>query len=217
MARWRRLVEARFADADRPPPGSPEDEERLAAYADQVEGTGVEDPFLTRVLEAAPPGTTVLDVGAGSGRFTLPLLRRGRRVVAVEPRTSLLERLRDGVPRAARDRLVTIGRHWEEVDPWQVTAPTVICAYVLPGIPEITAFVRALDAAAERHVLVYLDAGPAGEPPTHLDLVPVLEELEVGPAEVEIVDRPDAPRARWRRVPGAIVSWQPGVVATGDL
>lgn len=207
VARWRRLVEERLAEADRPPPGSPEDEERLASYADQVEGTGADDPFLDRVLEAARPGTTILDVGAGSGRFALPLLRRGHRVVAVEPRQSLVARLRDGVPETIRHRLVTIGRRWEELDPGGVAAPTVICSYVLPAIPDVTDFLRRLDAAARERVLVYLDAGPAGEPPTHLDLLPVLDELGLDPVDVEIVARPSAPRARWRRVPGAIVGW----------
>lgn len=210
-ARWRRLVEARLADPDRPPPGTPADDERLAAYAEEVAGTGADDPFLGRVLGVADPGSTIVDVGAGSGRFALPLLRRGFRVVAVEPRGLLRSRL-EARAQGARpgSRLTVIPERWQEVDPGPLAAGVVICTYVLPGIPDIVGFLRRLDAAGE-HVMVYLDAG-AGDAdhagvPTHRDLLPVLAELGLGPVDVEIVERPDAPRGRWRTVPGAILHW----------
>lgn len=216
--RWRSLVTGRLRASDVPEPGTPADRERLLAYEDEVAGSGEDDPFLARVLAALEGAGTVLDVGAGAGRFTLPLLRRGVRVTAVEPARPLAARLRS---RAGRDHdgLRIIEAPWERVDPREVGAGVVICSYVLPRVPDADAFVARLDAAARRRVLVYLDAGggrpaPPGvddpPPPGHRDLLPVLREVGVTPVCVEQVARPRAPRARWRTVPGAVVSWPAG-------
>ncbi len=42
-------------------------------------------PLLTRFADWIPPGARVLDIGAGQGRNTLPLARRGCQVTALEP------------------------------------------------------------------------------------------------------------------------------------
>src|SRR5436190_10106737 len=41
------------------------------------------------------PGARVLEIGAGSGQATLPMLQRGAQVTAVEPGASLARRLAD--------------------------------------------------------------------------------------------------------------------------
>ena len=50
-----------------------------------AEAPGVTDPLLAHVLRRLTPEMTVLDIGAGIGRWTLPIARRVRRVTAVEP------------------------------------------------------------------------------------------------------------------------------------
>jgi SAM-dependent methyltransferase len=47
-----------------------------------------------------PPGASVLDVGAGTGKLTRPLLDRGLRVVAVEPTPGMRVALAASAPRA---------------------------------------------------------------------------------------------------------------------
>ena len=49
--------------------------------------------------ELAPPGKTVLDVGAGTGRVSLHLAARGARVTALDLHEPLLEALRDRAER----------------------------------------------------------------------------------------------------------------------
>lgn len=216
--RWRRMVQDRLSDPRRASPGTRRDEVRLEAYAREVAATGAQDPFLDRVLERAVPAATVLDVGAGSGRFALPLARQGRRVIAVEPNEQMCSRLeRRAAAAGLADSIRVVRARWQDVDPARVEAQVAICAYVLPRIPVVVPFLRRLDAAASEHVLVYLDAAldeelPAGTvpPPTSRELLAVLEEAGLGPVSLEVVDRPTAPRARWRMVPGAIVSWPTG-------
>jgi SAM-dependent methyltransferase len=55
--------------------------------------------WLTRVLDLGP-GRTVLDLGAGTGKLTAPLLATGARVVAVEPSEGMLAVLRREAPEA---------------------------------------------------------------------------------------------------------------------
>ncbi|MGB7450186.1 MAG: class I SAM-dependent methyltransferase [Ornithinimicrobium sp.] len=77
------------------------------------------------------PGADVVDVGAGTGKLTVLLLRRGHRVVAVEPSSAMREQLRARLPhlsvRAARAEatglpgasvdVVTFAQAWHWVDP----------------------------------------------------------------------------------------------------
>jgi 23S rRNA (adenine-N6)-dimethyltransferase len=60
------------------------------------------DPAIAeQIVDAADfaPGELVIDVGAGSGAFTLALVRRAVRVIAVEPDPVWAGRLRDAVSR----------------------------------------------------------------------------------------------------------------------
>ena len=70
-----------------------------------VAGTFVDDPrrsndrTLERLLEIARPGETWLDIGAGAGRYALPLAIRVREVIALDPSAGLLEALRVAMDR----------------------------------------------------------------------------------------------------------------------
>ena len=51
------------------------------------------DPLLRRLLRVAEPSSTAIDVGAGTGRFAIPLAAELRHVTAVDPSAAMLERL----------------------------------------------------------------------------------------------------------------------------
>src|SRR3954471_16020509 len=50
------------------------------------------------------PGKTVVDLGAGTGKFTKVLLATGADVIAVDPVMPMLDRLRSALPAARRLR-----------------------------------------------------------------------------------------------------------------
>ncbi|MGH3324371.1 MAG: class I SAM-dependent methyltransferase, partial [Streptomyces sp.] len=49
------------------------------------------------IAAAAPPGATLLELGAGAGRMTRPLLARGFRVTAVDESAAMLAKI-EGAP-----------------------------------------------------------------------------------------------------------------------
>ncbi len=63
------------------------------------------------------PGMEVLDIGAGTGVFTVPLARRGAKVTALEPAPAMLAALQKGVKAEGLSRVEFLCREWEKVDP----------------------------------------------------------------------------------------------------
>ena len=52
------------------------------------------DPLLDFILQSVDSNMSVLDIGAGSGRWTIPLAKKAKIVSAVEPSGDMLEKLR---------------------------------------------------------------------------------------------------------------------------
>ena len=83
-----------------------EDHYRDAALYDFEYQDRVADVSWYRALaHGLGPARRILELGAGTGRITLPLLADGHRVTALDRMEPMLERLRAKVPSADRDRL----------------------------------------------------------------------------------------------------------------
>ncbi len=77
--RWHRLVTSRLEETERLCPGRGSLsgafwDRRAARYAASTHDPDTAgDPFLRRLRRATDPSSTAIDVGAGTGRFALPL------------------------------------------------------------------------------------------------------------------------------------------------
>lgn len=157
------------------------------------------DIFLVRVMARVSHKTTVLDVGAGAGRFALPLAKAVRRVVAVEPSPSMVEALREEAALVGITNLDIVQSTWEEaeVEP----ADVLICSHVIYPIADIVPFLRKLDEKTLDSCFLYLHAGqppwedevweryhgrPPQPQPTYLDAYNLLHQMGIL-ANVEIV------------------------------
>lgn len=134
----------------------------------RADPTRTDDPVLEVLLDLVRPGETWLDVGAGAGRFALPIARAldpsGGSVVALDPSATMLEGLREIADDYAIENVRTIEARWPLSSPSvsSVEADVVLIAHVGYDIEAIGAFVDALDAAARRLcVAVLMDRAPA--------------------------------------------------------
>lgn len=106
-----------------------------------------------RALEALPDGGSVLDVGAGGGAASLPLLRRANALIAVDQDTDLLGAL---TLEAGDDRhkVTTLVGTWPEIASEAPIVDVAVCHHVLYNVPELRPFIDALDAHARARVVI---------------------------------------------------------------
>lgn len=131
-------------------------------------------PSHRRALESLLSGATVLDVGAGRCAMSVPLRPPAQRIVAVDSAAAMLEN--------SPADITLLGR-WPDVAPQAGHASVVVCGHVLYNVPDLVPFVTALNAAAERRVVVEITR-------THPRNRPLERELW---RHFWNLDRPDGP------------------------
>lgn len=239
-ARWRRLVAGRREEMERLSPGRGSLsgafwDRRADRYAASASATDVEsDPFLRRLRRVARPSSTAIDVGAGTGRFALPLAAVADHVTAVDPSAAMLAVLRRDAGELGATNLTTLHGTWEETG--TPAADIVFSAFVLPLVAEASPFLIKLEAAARHHAFLYLGAycgdavldplwrhfhgAPRAPGPSYLDALALLRELGIAP-EVDIVEIPN--RRRFTTVAEAADYYRDGLLladtpdVTGEL
>ena len=162
VERWKSRVEAHDAQTERVrPPSASEDFWDTLASSFREDPRRSDDPVVERLAEWVRPGTTVLDVGGGAGRYALPLAVRGAAVTVVDPSPSMIEALRQAANDAGVSDLGVVEAGWEEAD--VEPADVVFCANVVYFIADIEPFVRRLAERARRRaaILAYMKAPPS--------------------------------------------------------
>lgn len=106
------------------------------------------------------PGDTVLDMGAGTGRLTVPLAGRAAHVTALDPSGGMLGILRKRMEEAGYHNYSCVQMKWEEVVLGRDIVPhdIVIAAFSL-GFYDLAAALAKLDQAAKRSVYLFWHAG----------------------------------------------------------
>lgn len=110
------------------------------------------DACLARLSELAGTDETWLDIGAGGGRFSLPLALRVRHVHAVDPSPSMLAVLREGMAAHGIANVSLYEREWPMDQP--PAADVALMAHVGYDIETFGAFLDAAEASAKRCVVV---------------------------------------------------------------
>jgi SAM-dependent methyltransferase len=154
---------------------------------------------LDALLALTEPGDRWLDIGAGAGRYALPLALRVVEVIAVEPSASMRNALRTGKAEHGLDNLRIVAGAWPDAldglgEP--PVAEVALVAHVGYDIEDIGPFVEAMERAAGRLCVAMLtDRSPASVADPFWPIVHGMERVPL-PALPELAE---LLRARGRR------------------
>src|SRR5579859_689112 len=134
VERWQAIIDARarqmdaaYAELGRSSAGYWD--RRARRYHDSTKDTIVRDPFFRHLRSVVTPQTSVLDVGAGSGRFALALAPLIGQLMAVEPNATMLEYLRQDAQSLHLPNISYFQSTWQDA-PDDLQADIVICSHV---------------------------------------------------------------------------------------
>lgn len=158
---WRELVEARERGRRQKRTAKKQDVWKTKAREfDQLVKRRWAKPDSSRTFMAADleahPGATVLDIGAGTGAWTLFLAGRVQKVTALDPSPAMLDVLRQNVEAAGLDNVEVVRGAWPEaeVPPHDVS----LCSHAMYGVADFAAFVRQMEAVTRRRCYMLLRA-----------------------------------------------------------
>jgi SAM-dependent methyltransferase len=123
-----------------------------------------DDPVLDVLTSLLSSDDSVLDIGAGGGRFALPLALVAREVIAVDPSPGMLSILREGMAEHGIRNIRLVEGRWPLDDTPQ--ADVAFIAHVGYDIEAIGPFLDAMEHAAHRLCVAVLLEGP---PPSAAD------------------------------------------------
>jgi SAM-dependent methyltransferase len=225
-ARWQRLVTGRQEEMRRLSPtvgscsGSFWSGGRAERYAKYVQlADDGRDPLMRRLRRLTGASTSVLDVGAGTGRYAIAIAAQAGHVTAVDPSEAMLAVLERRAQELGTTNVTTVHATWEDA---QVQGCDVaFSSFVMTLVADGAGFVRKLDATARERVLLYLGAysGDAfADPlwrhfhdeqrapgPSYLDALALLRELGIEP-QVRVTEIPN--RRRFATVDDAVESYR---------
>lgn len=171
-------------------------------YDLQLEYNSYPGVLLDRVQSRLDNSSTVLDVGAGTGAFTIPIAREIREVTVVEPSNEMLMRLCSKVDDLTNIHL--INKRWEDVNINDIGMyDMVIAANSLYRIADIAEALKKMLSAAKKYLYIIMECRSNfckkiwhqfkkeeyNTPPSFIHLYNILYELGVF-ANVDIIKIP---------------------------
>jgi SAM-dependent methyltransferase len=119
-----------------------------------------DDPVLDGLRALAVAGETWLDIGAGAGRYALPLAAVVGEIIAIEPSVGMLDALREEMATHGIKNVRPVEARWPMED--APVGDVTLLAHVGYDIEAIEPFIRAMEASARRLcVAVLMERQPA--------------------------------------------------------
>jgi SAM-dependent methyltransferase len=161
------------------------------------------DQVLRCLRDLARPAETWLDIGAGGGRYALPIALLTREVICVDPSRGMLEVLRETMREHAIDNVRIVEGRWP-IEGLERAADVSLVAHLGYDVEQIGPFLDAMETATRRTCVAVLSQGAMttvgthfwepihGEPRVPLPALPEFLSLLLARdrlAEVRLVDR----------------------------
>ena len=174
------------------------------------------DPVLGRLRALTRPGDRWLDIGAGAGRYALPLASHVREVIALDPSAAMLEALTRGMDEVGVENVRPIAGRWpdnagafRDHGASSLAADVALIAHVGYDVEAIGPFLDAMERSARRLcVAVLMERSPAsaaepvwelvhGEPRATLPALPEFLRVLLDRGRLFEVVLTDAEPRRW--------------------
>lgn len=233
VQRWHEIIDARAQQMDtayaRLGRTSADFWERRAhGFHRSTKDTVSNDPFYLRLCDNVNSHTSLLDVGAGTGRFSLALAPQVDQIIAVEPSTAMLDFLRQDAATKDVHNISYVQSTWQEA-PDDLRADVVICSHVVYPIRDIELFLSKLHKASLQVCYLYARASHIDSltadlwrhfhhderclPPGYIHVLDVLYEMGIY-ANVEVVSLP--PSLRYSSLDIAVTEMAEQLILPGD-
>lgn len=112
---WRNMV--KHSGSNFPHAFNRKDKAEAYEVSTRRKNMGRRDTLLDKVISELTPGSTVLDIGAGTGRWSIPLAKAAAKVTAVDPSAAMLDILkRNAAESGVTDKIEIIQKTWEEAE-----------------------------------------------------------------------------------------------------
>jgi len=164
------------------------------------------DPNLEVIASYIEADDVIIDVGGGAGRMSLPLALRCREVINVEPSPTMATGFRTNAAGAGISNIRIIEGEWPDVD--APAGSVALVNHVTYMAREIVPFIKKLEQAGRRRVLITINSVPGpsfqrvlyqlvhGEAeevvPGHIELINVIWELGILP-DIRVLPQPTVP------------------------
>jgi hypothetical protein len=146
---WRHRVSANREQAERLREGAPPRDFYAAVASDfRANPRRADEPALELLRSLVRRGETWLDIGAGGGRYALPLALVAKTVIAVEPSEGMRNVLRAGMAEHAIANIEIVPSRWPMAG--APTGDVTLMAHIGYDIEEIGPFLDAVEASARR-------------------------------------------------------------------
>lgn len=114
-----------------------------------------DDPALDLLRSLVRSDETWLDIGAGGGRYALPIALRAREVIALDPSEGMLGVLRESMAEHGIENVRIVHARWPTAEP--VRGDVALICHVGYDIEQIGPFLNAMEHAAGRMCVAMLN------------------------------------------------------------
>lgn len=144
------------------------------------------DPNLAAIAAYIETDDVIVDVGGGAGRISLPLALRCREVINVDPSAAMIAGFKANAAQAGIANVRVIEADWRAVDP--PVGSLALVNHVLYLTREIVPFIRKLERAGARRVVITVNNPPPPSWNRVLFRLVYGEEEEIVPGHVELAN-----------------------------
>ena len=162
LAAWRARVRANREQVDQFREATPSDFYAPIAGMFRADPRRRDEPTLERLRALVQPADVVLDIGAGGGRYALPLAFVSREVIAIEPSDGMRQVLSSGMAEHRVHNVQVVDGRWPE-GAADIQGDVALISHIGYDVEDIGPFLDAMESSARRLCVAVLFESSAAD------------------------------------------------------